>query len=113
MTILWILADGGPAVQGGIILVGLVLGILAFGAGLLAMKRRRRLVWLVGCAACVLSLIYSAWDAYVFGLPYDWRYWGAYLPWAPLVLSLGGFVLLWRAKTPNQTMHRTAGRSAF
>lgn len=96
-----ILADGGPAAQGGIILLGLFLGILSFCCALLAVRQRRRLVWFVAYVVVALSLVYSVGDAYVFGLPYDWRHWGAYLPWAPLALSLGGFALLLRAKVFN------------
>jgi hypothetical protein len=85
------LAVGGGAAQGGIILLGLFSAILAAGLGVYMTRKRRCSIF--SFIISLVALLFSAEVAYVFGLPYDWTYWGAYLPWLPLALAACGFVL--------------------
>ena len=107
------LAVGGTANQGAIILLALLLSLLAVAVALCARVWWSRILAGLSGLASGISLLFATWTGYIFGLPYDWTYWGAYLPVVPLVLSLVALLLILSRKTPNQAMQRTAGRSAF
>jgi ABC-type branched-subunit amino acid transport system permease subunit len=93
-----LVAAGGGANQGSMLLCALLLGLCAVAAGLYGARRSSTHRSIVSLAICVLALAVSGCIAYIFGLPYDWTYWGAYLPWVPLALSIWGFVLALRTK---------------
>ena len=86
-----VLAEGGGAAQGGIILLGLFMAVLAAGLGVYMTRKRRFSIF--SLIVSLVALLFSLEVAYVFGLPYDWTYFGAYLPWFPLALSVCGLAL--------------------
>ena len=86
-----VLAEGGPVNQGGFFLLGFLAAVVAAALGIRMARKRRCSIF--SFIVCFVALFFSAELAYAFGLPYDWTYFGDYLPWFPLLLSIVGFVL--------------------
>jgi len=70
-----VLAEGGGAAQGGIILLGLFFAVLAAGVGVYVTRKRRCSIF--SFIISFVALLFSVEIAYAWGLPYDWTYWGA------------------------------------
>jgi len=82
-----ILASGAGAIQGGIILIGLLAALAALPLACYAAFRKKERSPIV-VSLCFVSLFVSIGVAGIFGPPHTWSYWGAYLPWIPLAVSL-------------------------
>lgn len=86
------IAEGAGANQGALILVGLLLPIIAVSLGIRACFKKKG-ASVAGIVVSVLALLPSAFVLHIFGLPWAWDYWGAYIPLFPLALSLLGLAL--------------------
>jgi hypothetical protein len=87
-----LIAEGGGAIVGGLILVALFLPLLGVGLGIAAFIRKRSRS-LPGAVFSGLSLYSSASVIRVLGLPHHGDHWGAYLSTLPMGLSLLGIAI--------------------
>ena len=101
------IAEGAGANQGALILVGLLLPIIAAVLGIRA-RFKKKGVSVAGIVVSALALLPSAFVLHIFGPPWAWDYWGAYIPLLPFVLSLLGLAFSIQ-KRPIQSPQRNAG----
>jgi len=97
-----IIASGAGAIQGGIIVAGLlaVFSVLPMACYCAFVKKRRSSLVIV---LCYVALFVSIGVAGAFGPPDPWTYWGSYLPWIPLMISSLSLMLSYKVR-PNQAL---------